>query len=437
MNRSAYPKILLGVGGAVLAVTAAIAGSGVGSVFNLGQTNTVNARTLLQGNTTVQQLHVVNQSTAAGSVGMFGTAGGTGMWGQSVGRVGVRASATGRTGTNYGLFAETASRDGFAGYFRNTGDATDRTRGTAIRVLGAGATGNEFPDVNYAGGGEFAGPNGVYAVSTAPGGAGVTGVSGKGDYAVYGYSTSSKKASGYFVGTQGTGVIGLGEEGITTEIDGWLSSGGKFAGQNGIVAASSVAGGIGVVAVAPGGGLSLYASGPAEVTGNLRVGGTLTKGSGTFKIDHPLDPANKYLSHSFVESPDMMNIYNGNVVTDESGEATVELPDYFEALNRDPRYQLTVIGSPATAYISRKMSDNHFAIETSEPGVEVSWQVTGIRKDAFALAHPVIVEEEKAVADRGRYLHPAELGQPASLGIGREPSVQDVAARRGLGSLAD
>ena len=120
-----------------------------------------------------------------------------------------------------------------------------------------------------------------------------------------------------------------------------------------------------------------------------------------------------------------------------SGEAIVELPDYFEALNRDPRYQLTVIGSPATAYIARKVSDNHFAIKTSEPSVEVSWQVTGIRKDAFALAHPVIVEEEKAVADRGHYLHPAELGQPASLGIGREPSVQDVAARRGLGSLAD
>ena len=56
--------------------------------------------------------------------------------------------------------------------------------------------------------------------------------------------------------------------------------------------------------------------------------------------------------------------------------------------------------------------------------MEVSWQVTGIRKDAFALAHPVIVEEEKAVADRGHYLHPAELGQPARLAIGTEPSVR-------------
>ena len=48
-----------------------------------------------------------------------------------------------------------------------------------------------------------------------------------------------------------------------------------------------------------------------NVAGNLDVTGTISKGGGTFKIDHPLDPTNKYLYHSFVESPDMMNIYNG------------------------------------------------------------------------------------------------------------------------------
>ena len=156
----------------------------------------------------------------------------------------------------------------------------------------------------------------------------------------------------------------------------------------------------------------MYASGNAHVTG------TLSKGSGTFKIDHPQDPANKYLSHSFVESPDMMNIYNGNVVTDADGVAVVELPSYFEALNRDPRYQLTVIGSPGDAYISQKVSGNTFSIQTEQPNVEVSWQVTGIRQDAFAEAHPVVVEEDKALADRGRYLHPEEHGQPTDLAIG-------------------
>ena len=61
---------------------------------------------------------------------------------------------------------------------------------------------------------------------------------------------------------------------------------------------------------------------PGEFIGDVDVTGTLTKSAGSFKIDHPLDPENKYLSHSFVESPDMMNIYNGNVVLDATGEAS-------------------------------------------------------------------------------------------------------------------
>src|SRR6202023_673525 len=83
-----------------------------------------------------------------------------------------------------------------------------------------------------------------------------------------------------------------------------------------------------------------YFAGNANVTGNLSVGGTLSKAAGSFKIDHPLDPENKYLYHSFVESPDMMNIYNGNVVLDANGQAIVQMPDWFEALNQDFRYQL-------------------------------------------------------------------------------------------------
>src|SRR5262249_23269056 len=81
-----------------------------------------------------------------------------------------------------------------------------------------------------------------------------------------------------------------------------------------------------------------------DSNGNGFFAGTLSKGCGSFKIDHPLDPSNKYLSHSFVESPDMMNVYNGNATTDRRGIAAITMPEYFEALNRDFRYQLTVIG---------------------------------------------------------------------------------------------
>ncbi len=154
--------------------------------------------------------------------------------------------------------------------------------------------------------------------------------------------------------------------------------------------------------------------------GNVHVTGTLTKASGSFKIDHPLDPANKYLQHSFVESPDMMNIYNGNVILNSNGEAVVELPAWFEALNRDFRYQLTCIGGFAPVYIAEEISGNRFKIAGGSPGMKVSWQVTGIRQDAYAKAHPLQVEEEKTGDERGKYLHPKEWGMPEIMGIGYE-----------------
>jgi hypothetical protein len=151
--------------------------------------------------------------------------------------------------------------------------------------------------------------------------------------------------------------------------------------------------------------------------GRVNVTGTLSKGGGSFKIDHPLDPENKYLYHSFVESPDMMNIYNGNVTTDAEGFATVTLPEWFEALNRDFRYQLTVIGRFAQAIVAREVEDNRFTIQTSVPGVKVSWQVTGIRHDAFAEKHRIPVEEDKAPDERGTYLYPTEQGRSPELGL--------------------
>lgn len=154
--------------------------------------------------------------------------------------------------------------------------------------------------------------------------------------------------------------------------------------------------------------------------GNVNIIGSIAKGSGTFKIDHPLDPENKYLYHSFVESPDMMNIYNGNIVTDGQGYATVKLPDYFDALNKEFRYQLTVIGAFAQAIIKDEINGNSFRIQTNEPNVKVSWQVTGVRKDKFAEAHRIVPEVEKEKENKGRYIHAAEWGQPQSKEINYE-----------------
>jgi len=144
--------------------------------------------------------------------------------------------------------------------------------------------------------------------------------------------------------------------------------------------------------------------------GDVTVDGTLSNPGGSFKIDHPLDPANKYLYRSFVESPDMKNIYDGTVITDGSGTAIVTMPSWFEALNTDFRYQLTAIGQPAQAWVASEIANRSFTIKTSKPGVKVSWQVTGIRQDAWANAHRIPVEVDKAPQEQGHYIHPELFG---------------------------
>lgn len=155
--------------------------------------------------------------------------------------------------------------------------------------------------------------------------------------------------------------------------------------------------------------------------GNVSVVGTLTKSAGTFKIDHPDDPSNKYLIHSFVESPDMMNIYNGIITTGADGTAEVELPDYFTSLNKDYRYNLTVIGQFAQAIVTKEVTNNRFTIQTDKPNVKVSWMVTGIRKDPYAEEHRVKPVVDKEGKEKGKYLHPELYGQPKEMQVNYEP----------------
>ena len=225
--------------------------------------------------------------------------------------------------------------------------------------------------------------HGVYGSSTG-GGYGVFGSSSS--FGVWGYSSSISGVGVAGVSNSYWGVYGYSSTG--TAVYGLKNGAGNYAGY---------------------------------FSGNVNVTGTLSKGAGSFKIDHPLDPANKYLYHSFVESPDMMNIYNGNVTLDANGEAWVELPAYFEALNKDFRYQLTAIGAPGpNLYIAQEITGNRFKIAGGSPGMKVSWQVTGIRHDPFAEAHRIQVEVEKTGKERGKYIHPKEYGASETLGIDYE-----------------
>jgi hypothetical protein len=257
--------------------------------------------------------------------------------------------------------------------YSTTGNAYGVAGDTMTTGFGAGVAGAAWATSGTAFGGFFqvASPDGaaMFAYSSATSGYPV---------AVTGQTESPTGVAGAFKAHSGSGLLLLGQSGPTfTNV------------------------------------FSVDASGNGFYAGNLTVNGTVSKGGGSFKIDDPIDPANKTLSHSFVESPDMMNIYNGNVVTDRHGRATVELPTYFEALNGYFRYQLTVIGRFAQAIVVEKIHDNRFEIETSKPGVEVSWQVTGIRHDAWANANRIPVEEVKSPGEQGHYLHPDLFGTGA------------------------
>jgi hypothetical protein len=274
---------------------------------------------------------------------------------------------------------------------------------------------------------------GVFGSSTGLSGAGVHGFSANG-YGVFGSSTGNIGVYGHSDtsrGVSGSSTSGYGVSGSSTESVGVYGTSNSHYGVHGYSSADVGVFGesdtwVGVSGYSEssygvyGQSVSSYAGwfvGKVRVNGNLEVTGSIGQPAGTTRVDHPLDPENQYLSHAFVESPEMMTVYNGNITTDANGNATVELPAYFETLNRDFRYQLTVVGQFAQAIVSEKIHDNQFSIKTDLPNVEVSWQVTGIRQDPWANENRIQVEERKPADERGTYLYPAGYGQPESRGV--------------------
>ncbi len=248
-------------------------------------------------------------------------------------------------------------------------------------------------------------------------------------YAVFGYTNPDTSGVGVY-GRGGLGVFGRSHTG--NAIYGDTDTGNGVKGESfddsfsaaGVYGFARGANSNGVIGEANNGAAAFGVWGKSTngfagfFSGKVQVTGTLFKPSGGFKIDHPLDPENKYLCHSFVESPDMLNVYSGNVTTDTDGNATITLPEYFEVLNQDFRYQLTVIGQFAQAIVAQEVRNNQFTIQTDQPQVKVSWQVTGVRKDPFANMHRILVEEDKPADERRTYLHPEAYGQPETRGVG-------------------
>jgi hypothetical protein len=149
----------------------------------------------------------------------------------------------------------------------------------------------------------------------------------------------------------------------------------------------------------------------ASFFGDVGVNGTLFANAKQFVIDHPLDPENRLLNHVSIESDERAVVYSGNVECDADGNATVGLPDWLEALAGDFRYQLTCVGGRSEVYVSREVSDNAFEIAGGAAGQKVSWQVTGVRHDAWAKSYEFVAEEDKPKEERGFYRNPEAFGQ--------------------------
>jgi hypothetical protein len=277
--------------------------------------------------------------------------------------------------------------------FRNDSAGIDAMTMLPTGQVDIGATATFLPN-GQVGIGTSAPSAAAWLEVVAPQNGGSAGLDANGTSGIIAYGATNPSGEN----SAGSGVVGYGGHGVLQD-----GGGGVFQGGSG----SSYGDGI---YAQPGSNAFALAG---NFTGDVSVSGKLTAGTKDFKIDHPLDPANKYLVHASVESSEMMNIYTGNVTTDAQGEARVQLPDWFEALNTDFRYQLTVIGQFAQAIVSSEVKNHEFAIRSSVPNVKVSWQITGVRQDAFAKANPLVVEEEKEPRLKGFYLHPELYGAPA------------------------
>lgn len=230
--------------------------------------------------------------------------------------------------------------------------------------------------------------------------------------------------------TGGIGVEGVGFNGVSGQTN-YREGYGVF-GQNfdllGSLTANSVGvGGVGYIGVLGQSNDNINGAGIASLDNIIALGTLTVSGTKNFRIDHPTDPENKYLNHFSIESNEVLNIYRGTIAFDANGEAVVQLPEWFDDVNRNPSYQLTPIGGYAAIYIKEKIQDGRFVIAGGQAGMEVSWAVYAERNDAFLQQHPEArtVEQEKTAREKGHYLRPDLYNQPAEKGILRPFPTQE------------
>lgn len=241
--------------------------------------------------------------------------------------------------------------------------------------------------------------SGVYGASNGIQGRGIQGYANNAGFAIYGIAD----------GAGGRGIYGRATATSGQNFGIWAEAAGHQA--IGVYGAATHETGVTYAVY----GLS---SSPTNGYGVFAVGRTGATGTKSFRIDHPQDPENKYLLHYASEGPQPFNIYSDTARLDKQGSASVELPDYFEDINRNPRILLTAIGSAMpNLHVSEKVSNNRFRISGGSPYGEVTWEVKAVRNDRYMQAYGAPVEIEKPEGERGTYQHPELYGLPPSRGL--------------------
>ncbi len=352
---------------------------------------------------------VWGQSDSLSGRGVYGWATATsgsayGVLGQSASTsgTGVYGVVTATTGTNYGVLGQSASTSGRGvfGYATATSGFTYGVIGRSNSTSGMGvlgwATATSGSAYGVLGQSASTSGRGVYGEATA--------TSGR-TYGVFGQSAS----------TEGRGVYGF-----------VAATSGATIGVYGESRSTSGRGVYGVVTATTGTNYGVYGESFSTTGyGVYSAGRFAATGSKSFQIDHPLQPETHYLNHCCTEAPEPLNAYSGVVMLDARGEAWVQLPDYFEAINRDPRYTLTPIGAAMpNLHIAVKIQNNRFKIAGGAPGKEVSWRVEAVRNDRWVQRYGFQTEQEKPEHYRGKYLNPELYGQPKERGIFYSPDPQ-------------
>ena len=448
VNYGVYGKAVSPSGFGVYGVATASAGSSAGGFF---QSNSEEGNGVLgiASNSIGSTAGVNGQSASVEGYGVFGSAtnaGGTtfGVFGQSVSPsgYGVFGQATAASGTTYGVFGRATSPNGYGVYSEGKMHATGVISGNGSGLTNVNAaqlggfsssaflqavpvplslTGSQFNQVLRVENTNIgaSSSNGIVGVSNASAAFGIFGVA-NGDFgrAVVGFASGGgANFGGYFStassSTDATGVFGTA-----------FAPNGTTYGMWGQSESTSGFGAIGIATAATGVTYGLY--GRTTSTAGVAVfaqGNMAASGTKPFRIDHPFSPENKYLLHYAAESPMPQNFYVGNVVTDSKGYAWVDLPDYFAEINKNFKYQLTVVGkSFAQAIVWEEIVNNRFQIRTNEPNIKVSWRVDADRNDLYVRNRPPKDVMAKEGPEKGTYQHPEFYGLGPERGMNYHPA---------------